>query len=782
MSKTKKYIFFILLFFVFIAASAVIFDRVLNKEEKNVSEQKNVGEMQCEEVPVWMQFAFFPANYAQVSEGDYYYLRGGRENTYTIFKNKGEEIATFTLCKKGENCYITGFAKYKEKFYLMVEDYDSLQVNLEYFDITEKKLVTLKKDMPLLGFDNLDYFRNYYLYKDHLFARNVNEEISVIPLSGNTNPTYHTIHFEDENYNKLFNSDTDEVKKILGKSYFTYQDGEMYFGFQTDKKVSLFKINCKLLLNPYDNWLVMKEFASYNADSREKTDIVITFDENYMYSQNWAISRKNGEKRKFAKGVVKAVSTTSAYIFYIDDAYRIHRVDKKDFKDRIISGIKALGIDCVDNGIYVREYNDILRRVSRKLEFPKEWESGNLEYYRYSNAIYFMDFNGENVETVEEADTDYLEHEDNKSTEPAVKDSNVVNRTGEKLADVLKEVDLTKQGISTNRQNMASVYNGNVQLDGHFYYITCDNREDVDDAYIDEKNVTYTVYRDKGERVKQFTTKGELESFVYYHNKFYMTKSYSNDVALNMTSDFQRLENDGHCTNLAKYTYNINDITKKGIGNNFIMEGDKVYRCEIKDSSMNLVQVKENGSEKILAQIEGIQRGSYDLDFMVADGKLFYAIQNKKKMSLYYIDLVTGEKVKFYVYTKEGGRENQLMPMSLDNDFIYCDADIISIKTGAVSSYDVKEEGMFAATEQYVFYVDRENRLHRIDKKTDADKNISKIKIKKVNATEEGLFVEKYDKELEEEIEADNEFMWFHYYPTNLYYMDFNGTGWKRIA
>ena len=66
--KTKKYIFFILLFFVFIAASAVIFNRVLNKEEKNVSEQKNVGEMQCEEEPVWMQFAFFPANYAQVSE------------------------------------------------------------------------------------------------------------------------------------------------------------------------------------------------------------------------------------------------------------------------------------------------------------------------------------------------------------------------------------------------------------------------------------------------------------------------------------------------------------------------------------------------------------------------------------------------------------------------------------------------------------------------------------------------------------------------------------------
>lgn len=775
--KSKKIILTVLLLFVCVVGSAIILDGITNKRpDKTVQKEKTEAE-QYQNESVWMPFAFFPANYAQVSEGDYYYLRRGKEGTYTIFKNKGEELVTFTLCEKGKSCYITGFARYKGMFYLLVEDHDKLQARLQRVDMKNGNLVTLKGDIGLLGFDDLDYSHRYYLYNNYLIAKNVINGVSVTPLFSDTDTTTRNPTFSKKTYQGL----ADSEGEILEKAYFTYHNGEMYFGWQNGINVSLYK--GKIFGSP----LTMKKFASYEANSTKKTDLVITFDEDYMYSQNWAISRKNGETKKFAKGNVTAVSTTSEYIFYIDETFRIHRVDKKDFKDTMISDIKAAGIDCVDNGIYVREYDKILFDAQKYLDFPDELQGTADDYALYSNAIYYMDFNGEHVETVVGAYTDVKDiiGEENQGKKVS-SDNNFSDRTGEKLSDILQNVDFSKQGAGTIWHNMASFSNGNVQTDGHFYYITCDNKDDIDDEYLDEENVTYTVYRDQGEKVKTFTTKGDLKSCILYQNRFYLDKTSFDQLTLDRTYQFQRLEEDGNCTDLTKYTYNINDILSVGEGHSFIIYEDKVYRCEIIDGSTRLVRVKEDGSDEILTQqIIGLE-GFSSTDYMVVDGKMYYAVSKRGKTLLYYIDLSTGEQVKFYSYEKESSKGNSLPTLSMDSDFIYCGKDRISIQTGEVKHYSLNDYGTFVSTKQYIFYVDKKHQLHRVDKKTDRDKMITTTKITQVNATEEGLFVEKYDKELEKKIDADleedRECMWYNYYPANQYYMDFDGKNMKKIS
>ncbi len=369
----------------------------------------------------------------------------------------------------------------------------------------------------------------------------------------------------------------------------------------------------------------------------------------------------------------------------------------------------------------------------------------------------------------------------------AISENGFSDRTGEKLSDIMQNVDFSRQGASTSWHNMALYYNGNIQADGHFYYITCDNKDDIDDEFLDEEDVIYTVYRDRGEKVGTFTTKGELEACIFYQNNFYFEKISFDQLTLDSTYCFQRLEKDGKSTDLTKFSLNINDMMKETNGHNFIVYEDKVYRGESTDGSDRLVRVKEDGSEETLVkQIIGMRGGrTGGFAYMVVDGKMYYAVPENKKISLYYIDLATGEQVKFYSYEKKRDKGGLFLKLNMDSDYIYCGKDRISIQTGEVKQYPLDDGTSFIPARQYIFYMDKKDRLHRIDKKTDQDKMITTKKISKIHATEEGLFVELYDKKLENKIDEDfdmeERYMWYNYYPANLYYMDFDGKNMEKL-
>lgn len=84
----------------------------------------------------------------------------------------------------------------------------------------------------------------------------------------------------------------------------------------------------------------------------------------------------------------------------------------------------------------------------------------------------------------------------------------------------------------------------------------------------------------------------------------------------------------------------------------------------------------------------------------------------------------------------------------------------------------------FAFNNKYYFYIDNKYRLHRQDRKTGKDKIISEIKVSKLDCTQKGLYVQKYDKWFEddgfEDANAD--------YAPALYFMNFKGGNVKKIA
>lgn len=103
---------------------------------------------------------------------------------------------------------------------------------------------------------------------------------------------------------------------------------------------------------------------------------------------DWGYLQENNNLIVITKGEIYDVYNNK-YYFYIDRKYRLYRQDRKTGRDRIISGIKAVMVDCTRKGLYVQEYD--------------QWYDDG--YYEdasvdYAPALYYMDFNGGNVKKI----------------------------------------------------------------------------------------------------------------------------------------------------------------------------------------------------------------------------------------------------------------------------------------------------------------------------------------------------------------------------------------------
>lgn len=78
---------------------------------KQVLDISNVMEMNQE---VDMKYIYYPAEYAQVSDGHYYYMTYA-DRIYTIFMDHGTKIGNFSV---KDGYVLEGCAKYKDKFYV----------------------------------------------------------------------------------------------------------------------------------------------------------------------------------------------------------------------------------------------------------------------------------------------------------------------------------------------------------------------------------------------------------------------------------------------------------------------------------------------------------------------------------------------------------------------------------------------------------------------------------------------------------------------------------------
>ena len=129
--------------------------------------------------------------------------------------------------------------------------------------------------------------------------------------------------------------------------------------------------------------------------------------------------------------------------------------------------------------------------------------------------------------------------------------------------------------------------------------------------------------------------------------------------------------------------------------------------------------------------------------------------------------------------------------LTINKDYIYYGNNVISRKEGKVFSpfrnmKKSKDSGKnYTANDKYVFYLDKQNRVHRLEKKTKRDVIIRKEKTLAVSCAGNRLYIRVRDEkgynqcnEMDYDIE---EIITAEYYADNLYCMDFDGKKEKKL-
>lgn len=315
-------------------------------ENKQVLKISHVMEMNQR---VDMEYINYPAEYAQVSDGHYYYMTYG-DKTYTIFMDHGKKVGNF--CIK-DGYVLEGCAKYKDKFYVTYseenenfdEEGDSEDKEFGWVDFenrTVQHLYTEKMGDSSFFYTAIcsdqfyltDAYTQETLIKD--FEGKYIKSIQTPEKGGNwwkaslygvdgKNLYYHSIN-SDKDRNKVIC-----VNQNTGKK-------ETVFEYEIDK-VSSEEVHGVSEMMKCGGTVFITETVGldthhrlYIIDSKKKEMQLVS-----SHIEDWTVS--------------------DDYIFYTDKKHRIHRWDKEDGKEKVISKIKAGNIKCTDTELYVREYD-----------------------------------------------------------------------------------------------------------------------------------------------------------------------------------------------------------------------------------------------------------------------------------------------------------------------------------------------------------------------------------------------------------------------------------------
>ena len=175
------------------------------------------------------------------------------------------------------------------------------------------------------------------------------------------------------------------------------------------------------------------------------------------------------------------------------------------------------------------------------------------------------------------------------------------------------------------------------------------------------------------------------------------------------------------------------------------------------------------------------------------DNKIFYAVEEDSKIKLFCYDMPSESEQQFFGFRdkQKSGEESSFL--EIDKDYIYYGNDMISRKTGKVFSpfHNMKKSKgsrkNYTANDKYVFYLDKQDRVHRWDKKTKRDVIIRKEKTLAVSCAGNRLYIRVRDEKgynqcRKDEYDNDEGVIYFTtYYADNLYCMDFDGKQLKKI-
>lgn len=334
-------------------------------------------------------------NYSQVLDGHYYYLRHDDENgKYVIYCDQGKRVGDFEMPYEidggGEEYVIEGFAKYEKEFYLIMSHF-SYDEEAENGNIEELALLDLNQGKPVV-IDNITkdhlpddekiVFCNIYKNAFYFDTRTVWQMYDMRP---GTSIRY------DLKQEKIREKLSITFNMTRAKPYLIYIDDAVYYGVVSGKSVTLY---CYDMRTEEES----KIFCYKRKSKYKSEEVSISMDLDYIYCQDYLIPRSGGQMvrafkdaKKLKNGMI-CYSSNNKYIFYIGKDEKVHRIDKKTKQDRVISGRRAVGVDCTKNHVYIRERDKVWYSKS----FWEEYKEDMIDRSHYSDHLYCMDLDGKN--------------------------------------------------------------------------------------------------------------------------------------------------------------------------------------------------------------------------------------------------------------------------------------------------------------------------------------------------------------------------------------------------
>lgn len=449
-------------------------------------------------------------------------------------------------------------------------------------------------------------------------------------------------------------------------------------------------------------------------------------------------------------------------------------------------------IDCVDNTIKIlKQCNDTCAVLCTEKYILYETENALIKYDVISGK-------SKNVLSIEKP-MEQMIYVDDDFLEITNINPEYVLRLDETDCEILEEINNKPINQDCSRLNTidTGVYfydttwiTNYSQVEGiHYYWLRYDANEGK-----------YIIYQDNRVKIGKFELPYQFEDDIpYFLDGF--TKYGSDFYAIISSMDTEKDDDDNQIQQLAKVNLKkenleiIYDVSNEHIAG----DGEKLFCCIYKDyfyldsrtkwqsydkraGKPVRIDIKGKTMEK-LSTTTNMKKASPYLSYI--NDKIFYAVNEGEKTSLFSYDLK--EKKEQCFLKLPAGENNKTEFVRFDKDFIYYGKYIISRKDKKTFHVLKSGDKNVISNEKYVFYLDKTNKIHRLDKQNKHDIIIRKKPATEISCTEKKLFArvrnkKAYTKCVRDAADAD-EFAdsGEDFYSDNLYCLDLRGREENKI-
>ena len=320
----------------------------------------------------------------------------------------------------------------------------------------------------------------------------------------------------------------------------------------------------------------------------------------------------------------------------------------------------------------------------------------------------------------------------------------ITDPNGKKRKLKMGKVNIKNEGVkfcvAIPPSEYAQVY------DGHYYYLRSDGFRN------------YTIYRDKGKMVGQFSLKnGYVGYFTKYGSDFYAI--IYDQYIYKTKKDWEAVEYPeiGIHEKLAyidlkkKEAVLLRDV--KGFWDCCLYENSFIYKNE-KTEGYEKSSITDEKT-KISLPTPG-RSGEYKLyyeELKLVDGKWYFGTTDlyDEAVTLWSLDLKSWKREKLICYElkkrKFDGVDFEDVFLGMDNDYIYTMDYIIPLTGGKMIKLPGRVWGeTVCSNKKYIFYIDEKFRIHRFCKKNMNHTIINGIQAVNIRCTDNCIYVAGYNK------------------------------------